>query len=107
MAPLEGSSNRACPPAAASLWLPSLISLVMSERDAAYFLCWFSWESACLPQNGHLMATSKGQKHHQSQIRAGHGASCRFHLALQGNHLVMCRLGSTKTGMLLSQEERC
>ena len=71
-APPEGSSNGACPPAAASLCRPSLISQVMSELDAGYFLCWFSWESACLPQNGHLMATSKGQKHHQSQMRAAH-----------------------------------
>ena len=37
----------------------------MSELDAAYLFCWFSWESACLPQNGHLMATSKGERHHQ------------------------------------------
>lgn len=73
MAPPEGSSNGAGPPAVASLCRPSLISRVMSELDAAYLLCWFSWESACLPQNGHLMATSKGERHHQSQMRAGHG----------------------------------
>ena len=65
MAPPEGSSNGAGPPAVASPCRPSLISQVMSELDAAYLFCWFSWESACLPQNGHLMATSKGERHHQ------------------------------------------